>query len=106
MKMLVEYWTLVGEEFEQVAGKRGPTRPGFDLLLKFYSRHGRFPRGRGQLSAHGRFPFQRVRTMLLVVSARETGFANAGCAEKLRCELPGGARSRRAEELEVATAHG
>ena len=50
MKMLVEYWTLLGDELGQVAGKRGPTRLGVGLLLTFYSRHGRFPRGRGELS--------------------------------------------------------
>jgi hypothetical protein len=46
---LIERWTLVGDELGQVAGKRGPTRLGFALLLKFYTRHGRFPRGRGEL---------------------------------------------------------
>jgi hypothetical protein len=46
---LIEHWTLVGDELGQVAGKRGVTRLGFSLLLKFYARHGRFPRGRGEL---------------------------------------------------------
>jgi Domain of unknown function (DUF4158) len=46
---LVEHWTLVGEELGQVAGKRGTTRLGFALLLKFYTRYARFPRGRGEL---------------------------------------------------------
>jgi TnpA family transposase len=46
---LIEHWTLVGEELTQVAGKRGATRLGFALLLKFSTRHGRFPRGRGEL---------------------------------------------------------
>jgi len=46
---LVEHWTLVGEELVQVAGKRGATRLGFALLLKFYAWQGRFPRGRGEL---------------------------------------------------------
>ena len=45
---LVEHWTLIDGERELVAGKRGPTRLGFALLLKFYTRHGRFPRGRGR----------------------------------------------------------
>jgi hypothetical protein len=31
---LIEYWTLVGEELELLAGKRGPTRLAFALLLK------------------------------------------------------------------------
>lgn len=46
---LIEHWALVGDELGRVAGKRGPTRLGFSLLLKFYARHGRFPRGRGEL---------------------------------------------------------
>ncbi len=46
---LIEHWTLIGDELGQVAGKRGPTRLGFGLLLRFYTRHGRFPRGRGEL---------------------------------------------------------
>lgn len=46
---LIEHWTLVGDELGQVAGKRGPTRLGFALLLKHYTRHGRFPRGRSEL---------------------------------------------------------
>lgn len=46
---LIEHWTLVRDELGQVAGKRGPTRLGFALLLRFFTRHGRFPRGRGEL---------------------------------------------------------
>ncbi|MGH3671467.1 MAG: DUF4158 domain-containing protein [Pseudonocardiaceae bacterium] len=46
---LIEQWTLVGEELDQVAGKRGPTRLAFALLLRFHTLHGRFPRGRGEL---------------------------------------------------------
>ena len=46
---LIEHWTLVGDELGQVVGKRGATRLGFALLLKFFSRMGRFPRGRGEL---------------------------------------------------------
>jgi hypothetical protein len=42
---LVEHWTLLDGEHELVAGKRGATRLGFALLLKFYTRHGRFPSG-------------------------------------------------------------
>jgi hypothetical protein len=33
---LIEHWTLVGDELGQVAGRRGATRLGFALLLKFY----------------------------------------------------------------------
>ena len=46
---LVEHWTLLGDERELVAGKRGATRLGFALILKFYARHGRFPAGRSEL---------------------------------------------------------
>lgn len=42
---LVEHWTVLEDERELVAGKRGATRLGFALLLKFFTRHGRFPRG-------------------------------------------------------------
>lgn len=46
---LIEHWTLVGDEWTLLAGKRGPTRLGFALLLKFHLNHGRFPRGRSEL---------------------------------------------------------
>jgi Domain of unknown function (DUF4158) len=46
---LVEHWALLDDERELVAGKRGPTRLGFALLLKFYARAGRFPRGQAEL---------------------------------------------------------
>lgn len=48
---LVEHWTLLDDERELIAGKRGPTRLGFAVLLKFYTRLGRFPRGRSELPA-------------------------------------------------------
>jgi hypothetical protein len=47
---LVEHWTLLDDERELAAGKRGPTRLGFALLLKFYAGTGRFPRGRSELA--------------------------------------------------------
>ena len=46
---LIDRWTLVGDELGEVAGKRGATRLGFAILLKFYSCHGRFPRGRAEV---------------------------------------------------------
>ncbi|WP_327634727.1 Tn3 family transposase [Kribbella sp. NBC_00482] len=46
---LVEKWTLVDDEQSLVAGKRGATRLGFVLLLKFYTQHGQFPQGRSAL---------------------------------------------------------
>ena len=46
---LVEHRTLLDDERELIAGKRGPTRLGFAVLLKFYVWAGRFPRGRAEL---------------------------------------------------------
>ena len=46
---LVDCWTLLDEERVQVGDKRGAARLGFALLLKFYTGHGRFPRGRAEL---------------------------------------------------------
>ena len=46
---LVEHWTLVGAERDLVAAKNYDSQLGFALLLKFYSRFGRFPRGRSEL---------------------------------------------------------
>jgi hypothetical protein len=44
-----DHWTLPGEERDLVAGKRGPARLGFALLLKSCTWHGRFPAGRAEL---------------------------------------------------------
>lgn len=46
---LVEHWTLIGAEQDLVAVKHRDTQLGFALLLKFYGRFGRFPRGRAEL---------------------------------------------------------
>ena len=46
---LVEFWTLLEEDRGLLVGKRGATALGFALLLKSYSRHGRFPRSRSEL---------------------------------------------------------
>jgi TnpA family transposase len=48
MAELVEHWTVLGDEKDLVSGKRGATRLGFALVLKFYTLHGRFPRGRAE----------------------------------------------------------
>jgi hypothetical protein len=48
MDELVEYWTVLDDELELVAGKRGAARLGFALLLKHYRRHGHFPQGRAE----------------------------------------------------------
>jgi TnpA family transposase len=46
---LIGNWTLVGEELEQLSGRRGATKLGFALLLRFYAVHGRFPAGRSEI---------------------------------------------------------
>lgn len=46
---LIDCWTLVDDELALVAGKRGATRLGFALLLRFYTERGRFPRGRSEI---------------------------------------------------------
>ncbi|MFB9495127.1 DUF4158 domain-containing protein, partial [Nonomuraea dietziae] len=46
---LVEHWTLVGAEQDLVAVKHRDTQLGYALLLQFYGRFGRFPRGRAEL---------------------------------------------------------
>ena len=46
---LIGNWTLVGDELAQLSGRRGATKLGFALLLRFYAVHGRFPMGRGEI---------------------------------------------------------
>lgn len=46
---LVEHWTLIGDDLDRVAGKRGAAKLGFALLLKFFAARGRFPRGCSEL---------------------------------------------------------
>ncbi|MFZ0158952.1 MAG: Tn3 family transposase [Kineosporiaceae bacterium] len=67
---LVEHWTVLDGEKGLVAGKRGATRLGFALLLKFYTHHGRFPRGRAE------FPAEAVAFVArqMQVPASELGF--------------------------------
>lgn len=45
---LVDGWKLGDEVRGQVGDKRGAARLVFALLLKFYARAGRFPRGRAR----------------------------------------------------------
>lgn len=50
MAEFVERWTLVGAGEERlIKGKRRAPKLEFALLLKFYTTHGRFPRGRAEL---------------------------------------------------------
>lgn len=46
---LIDAWTLVGDEPRLIGGKRGPTRLGFAILLRFYTERGPFPRGRAEI---------------------------------------------------------
>ncbi|MFM9809061.1 DUF4158 domain-containing protein [Streptomyces scabiei] len=46
---LVQHWTLLKDEQVLVSGKRGATRLGFAVLLKFYTQYGRFPLNRTEL---------------------------------------------------------
>ncbi len=46
---LIEHWTLRDDEAGLVAGEHGDTQLAFALLLRYYGRHGRFPRNRGEL---------------------------------------------------------
>jgi hypothetical protein len=41
---LIEFWILLDEDRQLLVGKRAANALGFALLLKYYSRHGRFPR--------------------------------------------------------------
>jgi len=67
---LVGHWTLLDDERELIAGKRGPTRLGFALLLKFYARAGRFPRGRPP----GRRARLRPRVLRMVRAHAQVGY--------------------------------
>lgn len=43
---LVEHWTLIGDDPDPVADKRGAAKQGFALLLKFFAALVGFPVGR------------------------------------------------------------
>ena len=46
---LIGNQTLVGDELEQMFDRRGATKLGFALLLRFYALHGRFPTGPSEI---------------------------------------------------------
>jgi hypothetical protein len=46
---LVERWTVLADDQDLIAGKRGATRLGFALLLRFFTQYGRFLEGRSEL---------------------------------------------------------
>lgn len=67
---VIEHWTVLADEQHLIAGKRGPTRLGFALLLKFFAQHGRFPSGRSELPDEAvEFVARQVK-----VSASDLGF--------------------------------
>ncbi len=45
----IKFWTLLDEDRALLAGERGAPALGFAVLLKHYSRHGQFPRGRAEV---------------------------------------------------------
>jgi hypothetical protein len=67
---LIGNWTLVGDELEQLSGRRSATKLGLALLLRFYAVHGRFPSGRSEI------PDQAVAYVarLVDVPASDLGF--------------------------------
>jgi hypothetical protein len=67
---LVEHWTLLPTESDLLAGKHdGPTKLAFALLLKFYSRYGRFPRGRAEVRDEVVLPANVLRDVAVKVVA-------------------------------------
>ena len=46
-----ESWTLGPDELAMLAGKRGPTRLGFAVLVRFFAREGRFPEPAEEIDA-------------------------------------------------------
>ena len=63
-------WTLVGDELEQLSGRRVATKLGFAFLLRFYAVHGRFS------SSQSEIPDQAVDHVARLVDgpASELGF--------------------------------
>jgi hypothetical protein len=48
MDELIEHWTVLSDEVGLVSAKQEGTRLAFALLLKYFTQHGRFPRGRAE----------------------------------------------------------
>ena len=46
---LIGNWALVGGELDLLSGRRGATKLGFAMLLRFYAVRGRFPAGRSEI---------------------------------------------------------
>ena len=47
---LIACWTLVDTDRRLVANKRGATRLGFVVLLRYFELQGRFPRHGGEIA--------------------------------------------------------
>ncbi|MFG1709866.1 DUF4158 domain-containing protein [Nonomuraea sp. M3C6] len=48
MDELIDHWTVLSDEVGLVSAKQEGTRLAFALLLKYFTQHGRFPRGRAE----------------------------------------------------------
>src|SRR5262245_44041494 len=46
---LIEYWTISSQDLTAPGNKTGTTRLGFAVMLKYFQREGRFPRGRADV---------------------------------------------------------
>lgn len=69
---LVEHWTVLDDERALVDAKHGGTRLGFALLLKHYTRHGRFPTGRTEIpDAAVEFVARQLRVPVMDIGAYE-----------------------------------
>lgn len=95
---LVEHWTLLDDEQGLAAGKRGATRLGFVLLLKFYIQHGRFPRDQAEVpDAAVRFVADQVRVPASDLGSYQwTGRTNRYHQARIRDHL--GFRERSVED--------
>jgi hypothetical protein len=86
---VVDHFTLVGDEVDQLPNKTGATRLGFALGRKFRLWRGRFPRG------HHELPDDAVEHV-----ARQVG----GSAEESRCDdIAGRTAQRRRSEIRRST---
>jgi TnpA family transposase len=84
-EQLHEQWRLVEAEFAELGAKVGAGRLGFACLLKYFSLHARFPRGRAQLPAEG---IEQVATQVGVPAA-DLGFYDwsGRSAERHRAQI-------------------
>ncbi|MFE5940830.1 DUF4158 domain-containing protein [Streptomyces sp. NPDC056470] len=100
---LVEQWTLLKDEQALVSGKRGATRLGFAVLLKFYTQYGRFPRGRFELSGAA---VEFVAGQVQVPASELDAYERSGVIEYHRAQIRGhlGFRERSVADADKRTA--